>query len=204
MFKCLKCDEVVADGSRICRKCGSIIDEVADPVEESFVMAESVSEEEAIEEDIEIDSTPMTAPSPPAATDKQWRCSNCSAEVPVHFLICWQCQHPRSGQDSPEPAQSEPAPSEPAQSEPAQSEPAQSEPEPLTEPPVEAVLASARMICPKCSSDDLIPNARIHVVAGGRLQVALEQEESSADDPGLISANVCQRCGYVELRASKF
>ena len=184
MFKCLKCDEIVTDGSRICRKCGSILDEVPDPVEESFIVAESV----AADEDVDMDEAPPDLQGPSSAPEKHWQCSKCSAQVPMNFLICWKCQHPRDEQEVD--ATAEPA----------------TDPVPSTEvePIVEAVVAQAILICPKCASDDLVPNARIHVIAEGRLQVTLEPDENPEDDPGLLSANVCQRCGYVELRASNF
>ena len=98
----------------------------------------------------------------------------------MHFLICWKCQHPRSE---------------------ASAQVGQAESEPPTEEPVEAELAQPRLICPKCSSDDLVPNASISVIAGGKLRVILEPDKNDAKIPGLLSANVCERCGYVELRA---
>ncbi len=176
MFKCLKCDEIVTDGSRICRKCGSIIDEVPDSVEESFVMAESVPIAEVDDEAIEVDEVVESA----SSSQKQWHCAHCSAQVPVHFMICWKCQHPRSSHDDAE----------------------TSEPEPISQPPIQAELACAKLSCPKCALDELVPNARIHVIAGGRLQVTVEPDKDS-ETPGLLTANVCQRCGYVELRAAK-
>lgn len=192
MLKCLKCDEIVTDGSRICRKCGSIlveIDEVdasvRDDVDqgplEALVIAEAVPE-----------PTPAVPPETPSeGHGESWTCANCSAIVPGNFGMCWQCQTTRSAVASKHTV--------------ANARPLTTS-EPTELPPI---VAKAALICSKCGSEDVIPNVRIldkNQGSNTSLELVVEGNPAALifKDPlsGQLLATICGRCGHAELRVN--
>jgi len=120
MWKCMKCNEVFSGDSRICRKCGSILEEVVEETETPpAVEFPEVEPSPAVTEAPEI-STEMTGTANSSSMDflrslaeaeeasqrpqasGEWRCPRCSETVQANFNVCWNCGTARDGTEDPD------------------------------------------------------------------------------------------------------
>ena len=211
MLKCPKCSNQVDDGSKICRQCGAILEEVVE-VEGYAEKAEPVLEERALEVmgelDVQTSSGEAALVHDESGEDESshdsdeeeeedvapsWTCVTCSESNPMTFDLCWKCG---SGKGEANPGMSE-ASAEPIVHETVETQ--QPEPKPKTQGPR----------CEKCGSNKIIPGVRLAdqgqgsdgkaklVVFGNPYAVIFKDRRYSE-----VKANVCGECGHVELRAS--
>lgn len=187
MFKCLKCDQVFDDRSRICRSCGSILEPVEDAISHDRVgeeVPESRPQAPTADAVIVAEAIP---PSPPKE-EGSWNCRGCGAKVPGNFEVCWQCEQTRTSLN-----------------ESSEEKHSSSKVSDNTTP----IVAQASLICPKCGTDDVIPNLRVidgHDGTQKSLELVIERREDATElsEPtvGELFANVCGRCGHTDFRVN--
>ena len=127
MWRCPKCSKISTDGSKICRQCGAIMEEIFP--DENAVSAEvvdvpdltgdsqdvsprvlptDVAESDETESDeIRVEGKPPVVM--PVSGDQSrdsefatgegtpWRCGRCLEDVPGTFDLCWKCGASRDG-----------------------------------------------------------------------------------------------------------
>jgi hypothetical protein len=190
MQTCPKCAKQYPDESKICRVCGSILDDFTkpkvkrtaapEPEEEPILMVEAVGE-------------PPQEETPPAygpADDLGiWVCPQCQKSVPGNFEVCWNCFTDKEGRIDLEYSESAAAD--------------------LAEVVMAEAIAPSRddRACGKCGSTKIVRGARVadrgeH--SDGSLQVVIygDPEALLFKDRlyGKLSADICGQCGHVEFR----
>jgi hypothetical protein len=179
MRKCSKCDLTYDDSSRICRACGSILEEVIDDAWEILPAS--------VDDDVVSPPSDKSHPDPidldqlaPATTGKDrskrpdWICPACSERVPAEFDVCWNCHADNSGRVA------------------------------AHEPPADECHMKN---CPVCGSQKIIPNVKmadtgqysagtLAVVICGNPEAIFFKERLR----GEVRAEICGDCGHVQLR----
>src|SRR5262245_55107086 len=120
-----------------------------------------------------------------------WECRKCHERHKDAFDACWICGTSREGTED---CTFQPA-DDPAGSAPAEED---------------LRSAAARSnVCPKCGSDDMIPNVRIvdqSVHSRGDLEVEVYENPDALlfkwAHRGTLTASICGRCGYAEMYVS--
>src|SRR3990172_3240102 len=113
MRMCRKCSKQVSDDIKICRDCGSILDDLPeDSVPEIGVEWEPASQpglslaaepqEAGLEKgDQQSVGEVVVEPGEPAPSDTEalaWKCPQCGETVPGTFDVCWQCLTTKDGE----------------------------------------------------------------------------------------------------------
>jgi hypothetical protein len=185
MQKCPKCEKTYEDGAKICRTCGSILDECIEPLIEKKktpAAAENSGEEM------------LTMAN--AIDERDWVCPQCKKNVPGNFDVCWNCFAGRDGQFDPEFAEKAAADRTANQE----------------EDDIEEILAASAhrkqpdRLCMRCGSDKIVRGARVldrrenftsdlTVVVYGEPDALVFKDRRY----GTLTAEICGRCGHVEL-----
>ena len=199
MWQCPKCAKSYDDGSKICRQCGAILEEVAGagPPQslERWDDGSEVSDNgEAIQVPTDLhdaggqDSDAVIASSP-------WTCSACGEDVPATFDMCWQCGTSRDHPVLPD-----------FDAAPAEVDRPQSETGKYLRRLAEE---HGRNTCPKCGSSRMMHDLRLHYSGQGSettLSVVFygSPEAIIFKDAhyGEMVSDVCGVCGHVELRVT--
>jgi len=200
MRKCLKCQLAYQDGSRICRACGAILDEVADEplavavFEEEAAAADDYDRGEPASPFDDVVGEPLTpidladaVALQPVPTADEWVCTGCGERVPGAFEVCWNCEAAAPGAAS-------------------------SAPESV------AAVANVAMSladgspdvarrCAACGSDKLLTGVTVldqGESSSGVLKLVIygQPEAILFKKPlyGELIADVCGACGHVQLR----
>jgi hypothetical protein len=181
----------VADESKICRVCGSILDIVADPLP----VVPAVAEDDAPAISHQVDECVSLADLAERATEweeidpRRWVCPNCREEVEHNFDICWKCGTDREGVSDLEFVADEQGPQE------LQAAEDITRPEPACS-------------CVRCGSLRVVPNAaiydqgqhsdgKLYAVIVGNPEALLFRDRMF----GEIRADICGDCGHVEFHA---
>jgi hypothetical protein len=203
MKQCIKCAIRVDDEAKICRRCGSILEEMA--WEEILAPDVNVMPGVAVAADrVAPPLDPAALPDPVdqfVAESFQWQCPSCGEQIERQFDACSQCGTNREGSSLPDFTREvdgeDPSPDDDVS------------PVAATEPAAQAASGPQRRDCLRCGSDKII--AGVNVVAfasgeqaAGRLELmALEDHERLLfmGRQARLTADVCAVCGHVELRA---
>ena len=217
MWMCPKCSKQISDGSKICRQCGSILEEAEDngPTEKdpqsdlSGQLGQVLVTDEKKPSQVDPDST--TDPSERGDNDLQvhedqyqseqakavlWTCRKCGENVPGNFKVCWKCGTTKEGLEDADFVTELPDGDESVQPEVA------SNFEGLTESEVVSR-------CAKCGSARIIPGVRLidqgqgsdgasKVVVFGNPDALVFKDRRY----GEVKADICGECGHIELRVS--
>jgi hypothetical protein len=193
MRMCPKCTLKVADGSKICRVCGSILDEVepADPQEPTTV-------DDEVPDRAPLDAQTYEPSQPADDQDDQtkaqgieshsWQCVTCGEKIERNFDVCWNCGTARDGTEDPEFVKLLDVTGA----------------EPDLHDLAEAGEPAAP--CAKCGSERIIP----HVPLVGNFEHSTRLKAVVIGNPdalilrdplfGEVYANICGQCGHMELR----
>ena len=92
---CPRCSFEVTDDSKICRACGSILDdvEVPGPRQAETEMAQDETPDCTIS-NTEVPATPILVDEPADiqdATNRPWTCPTCGEHIERDFSVCWNC-----------------------------------------------------------------------------------------------------------------
>jgi hypothetical protein len=183
MQKCPKCSQQYENQVKICRRCGAILEAVAEDAgaENSFENGKTAATPSVA------DAVPPSPTSPATA----WCCPKCRQLVPGTFDFCY-CGTSRDGILDPEYIQKL-----------CKDAPSETEEGPAAEDPPSGSVVP----CPKCGSTKIIPGVRIvdqGQYSGGTLQVVIvgNPEALIFKDCryGDLTADICAACGHVELR----
>jgi hypothetical protein len=179
--KCPKCLSQYGDDLKICRTCGGILEKVAEEQPET----------------VEVDPTPhdedIAIEAPPAKQDS-WTCSQCGQSVPGGFEVCWNCGTSQEGVPDPEFHKERGGNDAPLE---------------IWQPrEVEPVAKRTGRPCPRCGSENIIPNASILGRVGysdGRISIVVDGDPDAMIFKDRLydqlTADVCGECGHVELSA---
>lgn len=187
MRKCPKCSMEYDDDRKICRACGSALDDYVPPPVEAVPPAPVVEPLPILDEPILAEFAEEVA-----KPRHSWTCQGCGKLVPVEFTVCWNCGADEQGQpDSGFVV----------------------EPKDDWKKLERKLIVEAEEIktnephCPKCGSKKIIPRTRVRdqgQYSNGHLQVvvcgdpnALLFKDRLLED---IIADVCGDCGFIELK----
>lgn len=205
MLICRKCNKRVDVAGKICRACGSILEEV--PEGQALDVAGQVAtaappgtgtmpHPELPEEEGESSEQELARPA--------WKCPKCGETVPGNFDLCWKCLSAEAGEPEPDVPQ---LPSEIGDDD--------EEPEP-DDSPVEAEVLkdpeedeSTEAGCPRCGSTKLIRDVSVgdqggssdetlEIVVFGNPEALLFKNRLT----GEIRADICGSCGHIEFRVA--
>ena len=218
MWVCPKCLKQISDGSKICRECGAILEEVEDehPTEEDLpeqsdqVSATEEKQGSQVQSDSLID-TPEEEEDLCVTYDDQnqqkqvevlpWTCKKCGEHVPGTFDVCWKCGETREGLEDPEFVTERPDVGEIVQPE------VVSNFEISTEPQGKFRCAIDARNCPDCDGS----MREIRIIDKGGESLSHHDLEYAAPDAergfwmkrypvaGKITAYMCQDCGAIRL-----
>lgn len=190
MWICPKCSKQITDGSKICRQCGAILEEVEDSPPVEKVMPNPDRWADALAGEKEPVETSDDQDKREEEHGSTWTCGRCGVSVTETFDACWKCGTTRDGledadfvTESPEDVEEE-LPSIEASSEPP-----------------------AVPRCEKCGSEKIIPDVMLvdqgqgsdgalKVVVFGNPEALLFKDRRY----GKVQADICGECGHVELR----
>ena len=145
MRRCVKCSLTFTDSSKICRSCGTILEDMADGPLPNLVMRGDEREQlELIAE--QALSTVEQGSKDRLQVRHVWTCSRCAEKMPGKFDICWNCGTDRSGMAGPQDFETD------AQTEPIESPPPNS---------AETAAVDAELRCTLCGSIKLVPNVQV-------------------------------------------
>ena len=188
---CRKCEREVDDDSRICRRCGSILDEVPAPVTPLLKPVQ-----EGLPVDPRSDENPITLPIESNAVStgqdidcRHWTCMTCGEQIEFNFENCWNCGTASDGTIDSDFVRDQEV----------------SEPLTFEKVPLESVLPI--ISCSKCGSSKIIPRVeildqsegktgRITCMVVGNPNALIFRDRMY----GEIRADICGDCGHVELR----
>jgi len=126
-----------------------------------------------------------------------WDCTGCGEKHEDTFDICWNCGTPKDGGTDPSRERSV-----------AEEGPGITAEVPRDAPVVSGELRTdAGPVCPRCGSQDVIPDVRIVDRGDGNFKRDLQVEvyESpgallfKGTHAGVLRASICGRCGHAEL-----
>ena len=214
MWMCPKCSKQISDGSKICRECGAILEEVED-----HDLTEGDSQSDLSGQSGQASATEEEQPSPvqagsstdmpqededPVETydeqDQQeqaealpWTCKKCGEHVPETFTVCWNCGTTIDGLEAPDFVKEDSDGGDTVQPD------AGSAVEPRTD-----VATTAR--CRKCDSSKIIPDVtvidqgqgsdgKLKVVVYGNPEALVFRDRHF----GAVTARICGDCGFIEL-----
>ena len=202
MLICPKCRKEFDDGSKICRDCGAILDEVEESIgDESHNTCEDENPQPVVPAeplaipleawDESVDSESNAGP---------WICPKCRESLEANFDICWSCGTDRRGVEDPGFA------AEAEISDASQDDHAE---ELLFQANSRASRTAPADPCRRCGSTNVIPDALLGdpgQLSDGRLKVHV------MGNPGALffknfmrselRAAICGECGHVELSIS--
>jgi hypothetical protein len=190
MQKCPKCSQQFESQAKICRRCGAILDAVADAAPPSTPCDAGVPPAQCCRDGC---ATEFQGDSPPNASPAtSWPCPNCGQSVPNTFDVCWNCGTGRDGTPDPD-----------FLKDPPEDTPGETEEESAAENSPTVSPAP----CPKCGSTKIIPEIPIRDqghYSDGFLQVVVEGNPRALIFKdcfyGRLAADICGDCGHVELR----
>jgi hypothetical protein len=192
MQKCPKCSQQYENPAKICRRCGAILDAVA----EDIVAKDAVPEDVVAENPGEKNETPAPPPGANATPSHSgvtiWSCPNCRQSVPDTFEICWNCGTDREG--TADPAFEKLS----CETDSNEIEETQDVPEPSPQSNIQ---------CSYCGSAKIIPHVQIvdqGEYSNGFLQVVIYGSPNALIFKdrlyGKLNARICGGCGHVELQ----
>ncbi len=217
MPKCPNCAQPVAEGRKICRNCGGIIEEPADGIVPAVVVTPTPAKEPASGDepstpevdDVAAHEQPTeearsdTAQEPAAKQSDQqtaWTCPHCGRDVPERFDLCWNCQNPRWSTPTLDPPAAE-AITPPRQD--------QRGPQDIIEASLVDELDVGPGKCPRCGSANTMRGVTVRDEgqgSSGKLKVTVAGNPSALVFKdrlyGELKADICGDCGHVELRVS--
>jgi hypothetical protein len=193
MRECPKCSSQYADDLKICRTCGAILEAAV-----SELPAAASASPVGAASDLSPDDDDDEALCGESASRGAWTCPQCSQPVPGNFEVCWNCSANRDGTPDSDSGEETPPPIDEAVFE------QEGEPErPAAPNPPERE-------CPKCGSTKLILGVRIldqGQYSDGSLKVAVDGNPYALIFKdrlyGRLTADICGRCGHVELKVSE-
>ena len=213
MWVCPKCSNQISDGSKICRQCGAILEEVEDKAlteggfsgqsdqgsateEKQGLQVESNSLTDTSEDDEDLEETRDDQTQREQFEALPWTCKQCGEHAPGTFDACWKCGATREGLENPDFVTERPDGDECVQPDVA------SDFEGLTEPETETVSR-----CIKCRSSKIIPDVTVcdqGQNSDGKLKVVLFGNPDALVFKdrryGEVKADICGDCGHIELR----
>jgi len=222
MRTCPKCSKQASDESKICRDCGSILDDIPD----DSVPVATVQPEASVESGLPLVAEPQEAelkngdrqsvgevvvgsdePAPLDAETPAWKCPQCDETVPGTFDVCWKCLTTKDGekpkQDSEFLRQIAEASEDNTEDEPTDqyAEALGMGHEEQQQPP--------RAECPRCGSPKIMHGVTVSdqgEYSDGRLKVVVFGDPSALVFKdrlyGELRADICGDCGHVELRVA--
>ena len=204
MKQCLKCAIQVDDGAKICRRCGSILEEIAAADDAARASPATSSPSSSGPPD------PSPLPDPIdqfVAESFEWSCPGCGEQIERQFDACWKCGTNREGSSLPD-FTLESDDDEPAARDEFEVPAEASLPADLPGHADQQSIPRSRD-CLRCGSDKIITGVNVvsfasGELAAGRLELmALEDHERMLfmGRQARLTADVCGNCGHVELRA---
>lgn len=205
---CPKCTKTFEEGSKICRDCGAILDEIAAPGSETAVPPSGNHNEEMVEQsEAGLETTARVAFD--AENDQElyddepfgdpWDCPGCEETVEANFDLCWNCGTDRDGTEDAE-----------FQAVIDVSDDLSNLPQALSE---QTTTSDSRLApgivdkCMKCDSTKVIPDAAISDQgegSDGKLKAVVVGNPAAWVFRNVVRAelraNICGECGYVELQ----
>jgi hypothetical protein len=206
MRKCLKCQMIYTDASKICRSCGSIIDDVDDtvaaeeapPTTDATPAPAAELEDAAFEEAIAPEIAAAADSLPTSGRHDDWICLKCGERVPSQFDVCWNC-FAVSGDFANAGAPIAADPPIAAAPSPQADAPRETMPQRAPRPP---------RPCPACGSDKIIPSIGVIDHEGYGVKVSVEGNPEAAFFKdrryGSLVADICGACGHLHLRVGNF
>jgi len=205
---CRKCNMEGEFGAKICRACGSILDEGPEAVatgDDGFQMSWLEPSSEPIEavavESVE-NFAPLVTDEPPLRPD--WQCVQCGSIVPGDVDVCFRCVTAQGGiaheqqtnlQEFLDQVEAEQGPAEPV-------------PEYVNEAPIEAVEVTGQLACSRCGSYRMMTGVSIEDKGqfDSTLRVRVGNDPLVTFFGGAfrspIAADICGECGHIELRVT--
>lgn len=181
MRKCPKCSMEYDDDRKICRACGSALDDFLPPPPTEALPQTMVTEEPIIAEIAEVEKPRHS-----------WKCSGCGQLVPGDFAVCWNCGDDEQGR--PDPSFS------------VEPKDDWTELERKLVPETEEARINESQ-CPKCGSKKIIPGTRVcdqGESSNGNLQAVVYGDPDAFIFKdrlyGKLTADICGDCGHVELK----
>jgi hypothetical protein len=215
MWVCPKCLKQVSDGSKICRQCGAILEEVDDkaPIDRDLsgqsdkVSAKEEMQDPQVKSNALIDKSEDDEDHCVTGDDREqvevlpWTCKKCGEEVPGTFDMCWKCEANMDGLDDHECVMERPDIGKTDQPE------VVSDFEIPSDLPGKLRCANDALNCPDCNGS--IREIRI-IDKGGEAPSHHDLEYTVPDAErsfwlkqypvtGKITAHMCQECGAVRL-----
>ncbi len=189
---CAKCSLTFPEAAKICRSCGSILDDVDEQStpavrnnERQHSAIASSNNLPSADGELQLSSTPAEA---------SWHCHLCGEEVPATFEMCWNCGAAPDGSSGEgfvtESLAIEEAPAH----------------EPLPPEPLASETPTIPFVgkCAMCGSHKIMHDARVEGHERGRIKVVVfgAPEAMIFTDrlSGELSAEVCGQCGHVQFR----
>ena len=187
MRKCPKCSTEYDEDRKICRACGSALDEYVPPTVETPPPAPVVEPLPVLDEPILAEFAEA-----PAKPRHSWTCQGCGKLVPGEFAVCWNCGADEQGIPDPDFVV---------------------EPKDDWKKLERKLIVDAEEVksnephCPKCGSKKIIPNARIcdqnknydqdlQLVVYGDPDAFIFKDRLF----GKMTADICGECGHLELK----
>lgn len=200
---CPKCSKQAGDGSKICRNCGAILEEVPDEEGRAPVTLPETSCSSRLTTAAKCQVADPEAGGGQPVSDELprpvWKCLQCGETVPGTFDICWKCMTTREGEKS---DQQDVGPLErdsDAEQEEQQIEPSEVQTE-EGEPSLKA--------CPRCGSTKMMWGVTVcdQDQLDGSLKAVVFGDPSALVFKdrlyGTLKADICGDCGHVELKVS--
>ncbi len=205
MKQCIKCAIQVDDDAKICRRCGSILDEI-DAVGGNMAAVNTGAADRFVPPRSDASSLPDPVDQYVAETF-EWQCPGCGEQIERQFDTCWQCGTNRDGGSLPD-FTDESADEDPAESDDGIA-PTRSGEVAADSAADETVSTPQRRDCLRCGSDKIITGVNVVSFSSGELTagrlelMALEDHERMLfmGRQARLTADVCGDCGHVELRA---
>jgi RNA polymerase subunit RPABC4/transcription elongation factor Spt4 len=200
MLLCRKCNKRVTEARKICRACGSILEEVPEDLPEAGNTQDAGPTSSVPQATSTGTTEPALEPGLPESESPgvDWKCQECGEIVPGDFDVCWKCMTTKAGERDPN-----------AQELLSDVVEDDQEPEPA-ESPAEVTeredIAQQRR-CRDCGSPKVVRN--VPLVEQGdssdvksRVILSVAPGSVFVVNPlyGEIKADVCSECGYIDLR----